>query len=93
MMLPCDYTRLDSLERRAVREQYAKDQKGMCYYCKAPLDEAVPDDVLEKEIFWNLFPKNFLRYPVHLQHNHTTGMTEGAVHAYCNAVLWQYHGR
>ena len=22
-----------------------------------------------------------------------TNMTEGAVHAYCNAVLWQYEGR
>lgn len=34
-----------------------------------------------------------LRYPVHLQHNHDTGMTEGAVHARCNAVMWQYLGR
>jgi hypothetical protein len=40
-----------------------------------------------------LFPPNFLKYPVHLQHNHDTDMTEGAVHARCNAVMWQYHGR
>lgn len=37
--------------------------------------------------------KNFLQHPIHLQHNHTTGMTEGAVHNYCNAVMWQYEHR
>jgi hypothetical protein len=30
---------------------------------------------------------------IHLQHCHKTNMTEGAVHAYCNAVLWQYEGK
>jgi len=30
---------------------------------------------------------------MHLHHNHETDMTEGAVHAYCNAVLWQYEGK
>jgi hypothetical protein len=39
----------------------------------------------------SLFPKNFLKWPVHLHHSHDTGMTIGAVHSYCNAVLWQYH--
>ena len=34
-----------------------------------------------------------LAHPIHLQHNHSTDMTEGAVHAYCNCVLWQYEGR
>jgi hypothetical protein len=27
-----------------------------------------------------------------LHHCHQTGLTIGAVHAKCNAVLWQYHG-
>ena len=40
-----------------------------------------------------LFPAFFLSHPIHLQHNHETNMTEGAVHARCNAVLWQYEGR
>lgn len=31
-------------------------------------------------------------YPVHLHHDHKTGLTIGAVHAKCNAVLWQYYG-
>ena len=45
------------------------------------------------KINWKLFPKFFLVHPIHLQHNHETNMTEGAVHAYCNAVMWQYESR
>ncbi len=50
------------------------------------------EDITDKKINWKLFPENFLKYPIHLQHNHDTGMTEGAVHNYCNAVMWQYEG-
>jgi hypothetical protein len=38
------------------------------------------------------FIKQILEDSVHLHHSHETGMTIGAVHARCNAVLWQYHG-
>ena len=48
--------------------------------------------VTELEIHEELFPKNFFDHPIHLHHDHETGMTIGAVHAQCNAVLWQYHG-
>jgi len=40
----------------------------------------------------SLFPRGFFGYPIHLHHSHDTGMTIGAVHAHCNAVLWQYEG-
>ena len=40
-----------------------------------------------------LFPESFFKYPVHLHHSHDTGKTIGAVHAYCNAVLWEYYGQ
>ena len=95
MKLPVDYTTLDwrKGETRAVREQYIKDQNGHCMFCANPLSGSPPKSVKNKKIDWSLFPPNFLRHPVHLQHDHGTGMTEGAVHAYCNAVLWQYHGR
>ena len=93
MKLPCDYTKLKPHERRAVREQYIELQRGKCMFCFSPLDKEPPQDVTEKRIDWDLFPPNFLKYPVHLQHCHTTNKTEGAVHAYCNAVLWQHHGR
>src|SRR5690606_34289527 len=93
--LPTEYSKLDwkKGEKAIVREQYIKEQKGLCYYCNTPLNNDPPSNILNKKINWNLFPPNFLKYPIHLQHNHSTDMTEGAVHAYCNAVLWQYEGK
>lgn len=88
--LPMLYDGLEWWERKEVREQYTEEQEGCCYWCKKPLSEK-PE--MSKKINWYLFPPNFLKYPVHLQHDHKTGLTEGAVHAYCNAVMWQYHGR
>lgn len=91
--LPCDYTALGPRQRKEVREEYIRRQGGLCMHCGEPLKHKPPKEITKKPINWSLFPPNFLRYPVHLQHCHTTGKTEGAVHAYCNAVLWQYHGR
>ena len=93
MKLPVDYTKIDGATRRLIREEYVKAQNGLCYWCNKPLDNNPPVEITNKPINWRLFPPNFLKYPVHLQHNHDTGMTEGAVHAYCNAVMWQYHKR
>lgn len=93
MQIPTDYKKLSAGERRSVREQYVLDQNGLCFYCKSPLMEPVPEKIKTKEINWDLFPPNFLKYPIHLQHNHDTNMTEGAVHSYCNAVMWQYEER
>ena len=62
-------------------------------YCKSALDKPVPAKVLALKINWDAFPPHFLKYPVHLQHCHDTDLTEGAIHAYCNAVLWQYHDK
>lgn len=91
--LPVNYTKLHWRDRRRVREQYVTEQKGMCMFCEAPLADEAPTNITEKKIDWSLFPENFLKYRVHLQHDHGTGMTEGAVHSYCNAVMWQHHGR
>ena len=95
MKLPTEYSKLDwrKGEKAAVREQYIVEQKGLCYYCKESLKLDPPSEITNKSINWSLFPPNFLKFPIHLQHNHDTDMTEGAVHAYCNAVLWQYDGR
>jgi hypothetical protein len=91
--LPVDYTKLHYTERKVVRLQYIEEQKGLCHYCGRSLNEEAPQHIKDKKINWKLFPQNFLQYPIHLQHNHDTGMTEGAVHNYCNAVMWQYEGR
>jgi len=91
--LPVDYTKLHWTERRIVREQYIQEQHDKCAYCGESLKLPAPTRITDKDISWDLFPPNFLKYPIHLQHNHNTGMTEGAVHNYCNAVMWQYEGR
>lgn len=91
--LPQYYPGLSSSSRRLVRQQYEREQKGMCSYCKMPLSEK--SRLNPNAIDWRAFPggeSGFLRYPVHLHHDHHTGMTIGAVHALCNAVLWQIHG-
>lgn len=87
--LPQKYSKLSFSQRREVREQYIKEQEGLCYFCKKSLKSS---PVHDKEIDWSLFPKGFLRSPIHLHHCHDTDNTIGAVHNFCNAVLWQYYG-
>jgi hypothetical protein len=91
--LPILYSRADASSRRAVREQYVKEQNGLCMFCNASLDGLPPSEIKNKQINLALFPPGFLKHPIHLQHNHSSDLTEGAVHAYCNAVMWQYHGK
>lgn len=91
--LPVEYSKIPSWERRLVREQYVAEQDHDCYWCNHSLLEDPPKEITDKGINLKLFPPNFLSHPIHLQHNHDTDLTEGAVHAYCNAVMWQYHGR
>jgi hypothetical protein len=93
MQLPTDYTKLKPREKREVRQLYIKQQGGRCMYCDEDLEQSPPSRITDLEINWQLFPPGFLDNPIHLQHCHRTNMTEGAVHAYCNAVLWQYEGR
>jgi hypothetical protein len=90
MDLPVDYTALTWAQRREVRNMYIAQQNNLCMYCNETLDLPARED---KPINRKLFPSGFFKHPIHLQHCHKTGMTEGAVHNYCNAVLWQYHGR
>jgi len=92
MELPVKYEKISFQERRLVREEYIRLQDGLCHYCKAPLSGQPTKDVLAKHIVKTIFPYSFFKWPVHLHHDHKTGMTIGAVHNYCNAVLWQYHG-
>ena len=92
MKLPIDYENSHWSIRRQAREQYVKNQEGKCYHCGNPLDGPPSKEILSKKINPRLFPKNFFKYPVHLHHCHNTGMSIGAVHNKCNAVLWQFYG-
>lgn len=93
MQLPVKYSETHFTVRKEVREEYIKLQNGLCFYCRHKLSERPPKFITDKPINWKLFPDNFLKFPVHLQHCHKTDYTEGAVHAYCNAVMWYYEGR
>jgi len=92
MDLPVNYNETHYTERRKVREEYVNLQRGKCCHCDYLLIGQPSPSIRSKVINRKLFPANFFKYPVHLHHNHDTGLTIGAVHNYCNAVLWQYHG-
>jgi len=92
MKLPVNYKDTPPAQRRLVREEYVRLQSGNCHHCQAPLSGPATKDILSKYIDAKLFPPNFFAWPVHLHHSHDSGLTIGAVHNACNAVLWQYHG-
>lgn len=92
-VLPTEYDKLTPSQRREVRDQYITHQEGKCYWCENYLWDMPTLEIMRMWINSDIFPKGFLANPIHLQHDHDTGMTEGAVHARCNAVMWQYHGR
>ena len=92
MKLPAYYDDLEPSQRRAVRKEYIRIQEGKCHYCKANLNGEPSAEVMVKAIKWRLFPETFQDWPIHLHHSHETGLTIGAVHMRCNAVLWQYEG-
>ena len=91
--LPVHYSRLSMSERREVREQYIREQQGLCYHCEVPLNEEPSNEVAVLDVSPDLFPEGFFKHPIHLHHDHDTDMTIGAVHAHCNAVLWEYEGK
>lgn len=87
--LPVDYTLLTTKQRRIVRELYRQQQKNKCCFCNGILDKPITKEIY---IDKSLFPPGFFNNPIHLHHNHKTDMTIGALHAKCNAILWQYFG-
>ena len=93
MNLPVNYRGLTPQKKRLIREEYVRRQSGNCKYCGTPLAGPPVEFIKNKKINKNLFPPNFFEWPVHLHHDHRTGLTVGAVHCHCNAVLWQYHGQ
>jgi hypothetical protein len=90
--LPVDYNSLSHEEVAIVRKRYAQLQEGLCYACGEPLEGPPQEDVFLHRIDWTLFPEGFLTHPIHLHHSHENGLTQGAVHALCNAVLFQVYG-
>lgn len=92
MKLPINYASTHFSQRKLAREEYVRRQDGNCHYCKNPLSEEPEESVKAKSITPRLYPTHFFKWPVHLHHCRKTGMTIGAVHSHCNAVLWEYEG-
>lgn len=90
IVLPVLYDSVSPSKRREIREEYVRRQNGLCSYCGCSLNGKAARRVRSKPLIKSLFPPNFFAHPVHLHHDHETGLTIGAVHSYCNAVLWQY---
>jgi len=90
-ILPLNYSEMSQPMRRVIRQCYIEIQNGLCHYCRQPILEEPSQEVQRKSVNVGQFPEGFFKNPVHLHHNHQTGMTIGAVHAKCNAVLWIYH--
>jgi len=93
MDLHYKYDKLTFRDRIQVRNEYVKRQQGKCYWCGYDLEAPPAEDIEKLDVDWGLFPEGFQNFPVHLQHDHGHGWTEGAVHMKCNAVMWQYHRR
>lgn len=91
-MEPVNYNQLSTRKRKQVRQQYIAYQENKCHYCGESLYGPPSAEVKNLPVNKHSFPPNFFDYPIHLHHDHNTGMTIGAVHAHCNAVLWAYHG-
>ena len=70
MTLPVKYDSLKPIERRKVRMEYVKRQDNKCFFCGGNLDEQPSFEITDKKIDLDLFPPNFLKYPIHLQHDH-----------------------
>lgn len=92
MDLPINYDKASQANKKKARLAYIDLQEGLCWFCKTSLDKEPSQEVLSKPINLRLFPKGMLNTPVHLHHDHNTGLTIGAVHSRCNAYLWQYKG-
>jgi hypothetical protein len=93
MRLPTEYHNLRPKDRRRARLQYMEEQGNECFYCGESFDGPPLKAVTDLPVLKRLFPPGFFKHPVHLHHDHNTGMTIGAVHNYCNAVMWQYEGQ
>lgn len=92
MELPVKYDDCTSKEKKLIREEYIKLQENRCWLCQEPLDQPPGEKTKGIPIDKALFPPLFFKWPIHLHHCHKTGLTIGAVHAKCNAILWQYYG-
>ncbi len=93
---PQRYRDLNSNQRRKLRDEYIEYFNGRCMYCDELLDDEPHEFVRQSadQIDWDDLAggkEGFLKNPVHLHHDHQTGLTLAAIHAMCNAHSWHFH--
>ena len=62
MKLPVNYNEIHWTDRRAVRREYIKQQKGKCAHCGESLDKNPCPSVRCKLVDESLFPKGFFKF-------------------------------
>lgn len=93
---PQRYRDLNANQHRKLRDEYVEYFRGRCLYCDGQLDDEPHEFVRQSadEIEWDNLPgskEGFLKNPVHLHHDHETGLTLGPIHALCNAHSWHFY--
>jgi len=89
--LPINYETANWTTMETARELYIEKQEGLCWYCGEALKGAPAKAASSKYINLLRFPPNFFKHPVHLHHCRSTGLSIGAVHSRCSAILREYH--
>lgn len=87
------YSKLTPQERRKVREELMAKQEQLCWYCHKPFWMTPPSHIENYEYNMRVFPPTMFKYPVHSHHDHETDVCIGAVHAKCNAYMWETEGK
>ena len=93
---PQRYRDLNTNQRRKLLDEYVEHFRGRCLYCHLKLDGKPSRIVRDSadEIEWDNLPggkEGFLKNPVHLHHDHETGLTLAPIHALCNAHSWEFY--
>jgi len=90
------YASLSAQQKADKRREYAVHQEGRCL-CGNPLIGPARQDILDflgnapDGYLDRCFPggwKAFIANPIHLDHDHATGLTRAVLHAECNAYEW-----
>lgn len=86
------YSKMNTSQRRKVRNSMVEAQGQKCWYCEQYLQTPPPIHIANYPFNMRKFPKGMLKHPIHLHHDHHTDECLGAVHAQCNMYLWEVEG-
>lgn len=84
--LPTKYSSLSGERLAVVKEAYICLQRERCWLCGGNLYE-LPNHVVDNPNLIGLCSSQLAeQHPLHLHHNHDTGLTLGVAHAECNII-------